>query len=196
MISKSEWSVLQGYLQQHGTDYSPVSCRRVSAAVSWRCSSMALATIAGGGSMGFISLNQFHWRWESVSTATESRTVSILLRVIMVERLWEKYVPRSHIYCIVYGNNRTGRSRGFPFAAVRLVVSISQNRAPSKLDGALSYRSRNQNHRRQWLDAYVKLNCSRKTSLIQPVFHSKWDRKTVSEYCMFWIFEEAWSRYN
>ncbi|MGR7527279.1 hypothetical protein ACU6ZM_24250, partial [Klebsiella aerogenes] len=37
---------------------------------------------------------------------------------------------------------------------VRQSAVFSMNRAPSKLDGALSYRSRNQNHRRQWLDAY------------------------------------------
>ncbi|MBF0035796.1 hypothetical protein HAX39_24920 [Citrobacter freundii] len=44
---------------------------------------MALATIAGGGSMGFISLIQSHSRWESLSAAMERRTESILSRVIM-----------------------------------------------------------------------------------------------------------------
>lgn len=38
--------------------------------------------------------------------------------------------------------------------SVRQSAVFFMNRAPSILDGALSYRSRNQNHKRQWLDAY------------------------------------------
>ncbi|KKF38015.1 hypothetical protein SY86_00250 [Erwinia tracheiphila] len=58
---------------------------------------MALATIAAGGAMGFIRVIQSHSRCESLSAATERRTVSILFRVIMLT-VSEQNMSSDHTY--------------------------------------------------------------------------------------------------
>lgn len=74
---------------------TPTSCSRVRAAVSPRRSWMEAATIAGGGSMGLSIFIHSHSRCESYSAPTESRTVSILLRVNIRGLVFNKTGPQS-----------------------------------------------------------------------------------------------------
>ncbi|WP_432417404.1 IS1 family transposase, partial [Escherichia coli] len=60
-----------------------------------------------------------HSRCESFSAPTESRTVSILLRVNTGDESLIKRVLRAYIVCGACGNNRTNWA-GFQFAAARL----------------------------------------------------------------------------